>query len=137
MFEKSEKLPIKPSQDETQFLMECGYLCQDLGRSQEATDIFLGVSALRPDDPLPAASIGAVLLSTGQVDEAVDHLQKVLTAFPEDPLTMAHLGEAMVCRKEIEEAKTTFKKVLEKDSDGPAGDIARTYMEFVKELEKL
>ncbi|MBN2432364.1 MAG: tetratricopeptide repeat protein [Acidobacteria bacterium] len=135
MFAKKPKLAVRPTTEEIHFLMECGYLCQELGRGQAATDIFLGVSALCPDDPLPCSAIGTSLLAMGQVNEAAEHLQKVLAAFPDDPLTLAHLGEAYLCQKNTAEARRFFKQSLEKDSTGPGAEIARGYLELMRELE--
>jgi len=135
MFAKKPKLAVKPTTEEIHFLMECGYLCQELGRGQAAADIFLGVSALIPDDPLPCSAIGATLLATGQVDDAVEHLKKVQALFPDDSLTLAHLGEAYLCQKKTAEARRSFEQSLEKDSTGPGAEMARGYLELISELE--
>ena len=99
MFFNARKLTVKPTLDEVQFLMESGYLASDLGRHQQASDIFLGVAALLPDDPTPVAAIGGVLLAAGQINEAVDYLEKALKSFGGDPYLMAHLAEALLFRK--------------------------------------
>jgi predicted Zn-dependent protease len=136
MFAKKQKLAVKPTSEEIQFLMECGYLCQELGRGQAATDIFLGVSALCPDEPLPCTAIGTALLASGQVDEAVTHLEKVLTLFPDEPLVLTHLGEAYFCQKKTDEARKFLEQSLAKDKSGPTADLARGYLEMIGELDK-
>jgi tetratricopeptide (TPR) repeat protein len=136
MFAKKQKLAVKPTTEEIQFLMECGYLCQELGRGQAATDIFLGVSALCPDEPLPCTAIGSALMATGQAEEAAEHLQKVLEAFPDDPMTLATLGEAYFCQKKTDDARKCFELSLAKDKTGPAADMVRGYLELIGELDK-
>jgi tetratricopeptide (TPR) repeat protein len=136
MFFNARKLTVKPTLDEVQFLMESGYLATDLGRHQQASDIFLGVAALLPDDPAPVAAIGGVLLAAGQINEAVDYLEKALKSFGGDPYLMAHLAEALLFRKENARAKEYFLKVVEKSPQGPAATMARPYLQLIEELEK-
>lgn len=132
----AEKLNIRVTQDEIQFLMESGYLCRDSGRHQQAVDIFNGVAALLPGDPTPQAAIGSVLLASGQVDEAIRQLESALKSAPNDPFTMAHLGEAFLCKKETARAKDIFEQVLAKDPQGPGGMMAKSFLAFIAEANK-
>lgn len=136
MFDPNTRIPVRPKTEEIQFLMECGYLNMEMGRHQEANDIFLGVAALCPDDPTPAAAITSVLLASGQVDDANDHIRKVMQAFPGNPLVMAHLGEVHLCRKETAAARDLFEKAREKDPAGPAGSMATAYLALLEEMDK-
>lgn len=136
MFYNARKLSVKPTLDEVQFLMESGYLASDLGRHQQASDIFLGVAALLPDDPTPVAAIGGVLLAAGQINEAVDYLGKALKAFGDEPFLMAHLAEALLFKKENARAKEYFLKAVEKSPQGPAASMAKSYLQLIQELEK-
>jgi tetratricopeptide (TPR) repeat protein len=136
MFIDANKLSVKPTQEEIYFLMESGYLANEMGRHQQASDIFLGVAALLPDDPTPVAAVGGVLLSAGQIEEAVGHLEKALKAFDEDPFLMAHLAEALLFHKENERAKQYFQKSVEKAPQGPAAEMAKSYLRLIAELEK-
>jgi len=132
----ADKLNVRVTQDEIQFLMESGYLCRDSGRHQQAVDIFNGVAALLPGDPIPQAAIGSVLLASGQVDEAIRQLEGALKSFPEDPFTMAHLGEALLCKKETARAKDIFEKVMANDPQGPGGVMAKSFLNFIAEANK-
>lgn len=135
MSNEAKKLSVKPSQDELHFLLESGYLCRDLDRHQEAADIFQGAAALLPDDPLPVAALGGVLLASGQADAAVGCLEKGLADFPGDPFLKAHLAEALLCRKELPRAEELFHQAQAADPQGPAGQMARSYLEMIKELK--
>jgi tetratricopeptide (TPR) repeat protein len=136
MFFNARKLSVKPTLDEVQFLMESGYLASDLGRHQQASDIFLGVAALQPNDPTPVAAIGGVLLAAGQINEAVDYLEKALNSFGDEPYLMAHYAEALLFRKENARAKEYFLKAMGKSPQGPAATMARSYIQLIEELEK-
>ncbi len=135
MSNEAKKLSVKPSQDELHFLLESGYLCRDLGRHQEAADIFQGAAALLPEDPLPTAALGSVLLASGQVDDAVKCLEQGLANFPSSAFLQAHLAEALLCRKETVKAEGLFNQALAGDPQGPAGQMARSYLELIKELK--
>ena len=136
MIKDTHKPLGKPTDEEIQFLLESGYLCRDLGRHQEAVDIFLGIAALLPDNPLPDTSIGGVLLASGRVEEAREQLEKTLRQYPDDPFTLAHLGEVSLCRKEPEQTRTYFQRAAEKDPQGPGGQMARSYLELMREVDK-
>lgn len=136
MFSAKKRLSVKASQDEILFLMESGYLSRDLGRSQAASDIFLGVSALVPHEPLPLAAIGTVLVAEGRYDEAVRHLEKALAVFPDDPLIEAHLGEALLYLKENARARKLFERSIQAQPKGPGAEISQSYLSFLDAVEK-
>ena len=136
MFIKARKLNVKPGQDEIHFLMESGYLATDLGRHQQASDIFLGVAALLPDDPTPVAAVSGVLLAAGQIDEAVRHMEKAVKGFGDDPFLLAHLGEALLYKKDNAQARKMFQASVQKAPEGPAAEMSKSYLHLIEELDK-
>lgn len=128
-------LNVKPSSGELEFLLESGYLLKDLGRYAEARDVFLGVAALLPDQPLPQTALGSCLLAEGRVDEAFRHLQAVRERFPDDPMVMVQIAEVLIWKKDLAGAKTLLQQALEKDPRGPAAGAARSWLKAAGQLE--
>ncbi len=84
--------------------------------------------ALRPDNPAPHNSLGAVLLDKAQYEEAFAEFQKAIELAPELAWGHNNLGNALRRKGQLDEAIAKYRKAIElnPEIDGPHYNLAMT-----------
>lgn len=121
---------------ELSFLMECGYLCREAGRFDDARDIFTGVNALKPDSEIPTVAIGSVYFAEDRFEEAAECYRNALSQTPDSPFALVHLGEACLFMNREGEAAEHLRKAVEVDPKGDSGQLARMLLKLPGELQQ-
>lgn len=116
-------------QSEVALLLEAGYLYMELGKWKEAQEVFLGVAALVPHSEVPHMAMGNLYFAQGKFQQAHKAHKDGLKANPESALAQAHVGEALLFLKKYDEGLAELKKAISMDSEGLAGDFARSLLE--------
>lgn len=100
---------IEVPKAEVQLLLEAGQLLIELGKTQEAQEVFTGVAALLPTQEWPLICLGNLFFAMGRFDRALRFHQEALGRNPESLLAQAHIGEALIFLKRRDEAKTRLE----------------------------
>ncbi|HWR49880.1 MAG TPA: tetratricopeptide repeat protein [Bryobacteraceae bacterium] len=122
---------ISPSTEEVHFLMESGFLYRDLGKFDEARDVFNGVRAMLPSSEVPEVALGTVTFQRGDFDGAARHYNRAVHLNPRSAFAHAHLGELSIFKKDKDSAREHLKTAVELDPRGEFGKMARGLLEFV------
>lgn len=122
---------ITPSTDEVHFLMESGFLYRDLGKFNEAREVFSGVRAMLPSSDVPEVALGTVTFQSGDFETAERHYRRAVHLNPKSAFAHVHLGELAIFQKDREAARVHLKAAMELDPRGDTGRMARALLEFV------
>lgn len=110
------------SKQQAMLMLESGYLCMDLGKFDEARDIFQGAAALMPKSEVPQIALGTLEFNQRRYDKALQAFRAAQRVAPRAALPRAHAGEALLFLGKQGEAVKELKKAaeLEPKSDGAA-----------------
>lgn len=122
---------VSPTNEEVHFLMESGFLYRDLGKFDEACDVFNGVRAMLPSSEVPEVALGTVTFRRGDFEVAARHYRRAVHLNPRSAFAHAHLGELSIFQKDKEAARVHLKTAMELDPRGETGRMARALLEFV------
>jgi len=125
---------VNLSQDEITFLMECGHLCREAKRFEEAKNIFSGARALLPQSDVPEVALGTVHFAESNFDEAIKHYNRALKKNPKSAYAYVHLGEAYLFKTNKEKAREFLKKAVQLDLKGDLGKVARMLLELTEQI---
>jgi tetratricopeptide (TPR) repeat protein len=89
-----------------------GYMYQQTGRLDEATDRFMEARRIRPDDHAATVRLGQVYLGLNRLREAREHFESVVAIFP--ALAHSGLGEVALRERRFQEAIAHFRAALER-----------------------
>ena len=120
---------IELPQSEAALLLEAGYLYLEMGKPQDAADVFAGVAALLPHSDVPLVALGNLEFSQGRFQRALKHHQEALKVKPDSALAQAHVGEALLWLKKPEEGKTALDKAIAMDPTGAPAHFARALLD--------
>ncbi len=111
-----------------QQLMEIGYLAAGGGMTTEATTIFQGVEAVRPDSELPVIGHAVARLSAGRADEAITLLKSALEKTPGSEMAAAFLGLALKSAGMSQAAESLLQQVIASGKNAQAVDLAQSLL---------
>ncbi len=123
---------FKISDEEKNFLVESAFLLKELGKFEEAKNVFRGLISLFPESELPYAGYSQVLMAQQKVEEAESFLKNISGNFKNSELIRFHLGEALLLNGKSEEAREIFSKNFQ----GELKNGAKNYLELIKNLQK-
>jgi len=122
---------VDVSTDDVVFLMEAGYIYLNMGRFQEAREIFEGVIEMRPDSDVPRVALGNVYHAQGKFLDAGKVHRETLKDMPNSARAHAGLAECLIFQKKTDEALKELKKVMELEPDSDVSEYARTLIEAI------
>lgn len=128
---------VEVSRREAQLLLEAGYIYMELGKFQEADDVFQGVCSLLPKNDVPRIALGHLFMSQSRIDEAIQSYKNAIKLRPESATAHAFLGEAYLFKGKTELALPTLQKAQELDTspeeEGSARRLALSLLQAHKE----
>lgn len=113
---------VPTAKREAVMLLEAGYLWMDMGRYDNAKDVFTGAAALMPKSEVPQLALGTLEFVQGKHDKALQAFRAAQRLNPKSALPRAHCGEALFFLGKDKEAEKELKAALDLE---PAGDGAR------------
>jgi tetratricopeptide (TPR) repeat protein len=120
---------IEVPQAEASLLLETGYLYMEMGRAEEAEEVFEGVASLLPESDVPRVCLGNLHFSQGRFQRALKFHQEALKLRPESALAQAHVGEALLFLKRVDDGVAALKKAIEMEPEGPPAQFAKALLE--------
>ena len=112
-------------QQEARVLLEAGCFLMQLGKTVEAKDIFVGVSALFPQSEVPCIMLGNLYLSQAKSGLAIKEQKRALQRVPTSAAAQVYLGEALLFEKKTKEGAEALRKAIEMDPKGVAAKFAK------------
>ncbi|HSJ01066.1 MAG: tetratricopeptide repeat protein [Verrucomicrobium sp.] len=110
-------------------LMRIGYLAAWNNLYKEATTVFDGVQAVRPESEIPIIGTAAVAILEGKLEVAVKSLEGgALKLNPGSDLARAHLGCALRLQGRESDGTTLLKEVAESTNDPNARAMAENLL---------
>jgi tetratricopeptide (TPR) repeat protein len=120
---------IDVPQSEAALLLEAGYLYMELGKAQEAEDVFAGVASLLPESDVPRVALGNLHFSQGRFQRALKFHSEALKLRPDSAMAQAHVGEALLFLKKTGDALDALNKAIAMEPDGHAAVFAKALIE--------
>jgi len=117
------------SKDEVVVLLESGYVLMDMGRFDDARDVFNGAIALLPKSEVPHLALGTLEFAMGRHDKALQAYRRAQALAPKSGLPRAHAGEALLFLNKPAEAVRELKAAIETEPDGDGARLALTLLE--------
>ena len=120
---------VTAPRDEGVMLLESGWLLMDLGRFDEARDVFTGAAALLPKSAVPHLAMGTLEFAQGRHDKALQAYRKAQAINPKSGLPRAHAGEALLFLGKVKEAEKELNAAIELDPRGDGAKLAKALLE--------
>lgn len=120
---------VPVSKQEVVLLLESGYLLMDMGRFDEAREVFGGAAALLPKSEVPHLALGTLEFAQGRHDKALQAYRKAQQLAPKSALPRAHAGEALLFLNKPAEALKELKAAIDIDPDGDGARLARALLD--------
>ena len=116
-------------QAEARVLLEAGCFLMQLGKTQEAKDIFVGASALFSQSDVPCIMLGNLYLSQAKSGLAIKEHKRALQRVPTSATALVYLGEALLFEKKTKEGSEALHKAIEMDPKGVAAQFAKELLQ--------
>lgn len=97
-----------------------GQTLENLGRTNEAYNLYLQSVRIEPDFPLGQFNLGMILLEEGKPDDAFPHLKTAAQFMPNDPRVQYDFGLFLSQQGQPAEAVNHFNIALKIQPDSPA-----------------
>lgn len=120
---------VPVSKQEVVVLLEAGYVLMDMGKWDEAREVFAGAAALLPKSEVPQLALGTLEFAQGRHDKALQAYRKAQSLNPKSALPRAHAGEALLFLGKENEAARELKAALDLEPDGDGGRLAQALLE--------
>ena len=127
---------LRASREERGFLMQAGMAYCEARQFQEARDVFHGLAALDPKEPLAEIGLGSVCFGEGRFGEATAHYRAALKLSPSNAYAFALLGEAQVFQENYVAARTSLRRAQQLDGNGRYGTLANNLLKLVDCLQE-
>jgi tetratricopeptide (TPR) repeat protein len=120
---------VPVSKQEMMILLEAGYVFMDIGKFDEAREVFTGAVALLPRSEVPHLALGTLEFALGRHAKALQEYRKAQQLAPKSSLPRAHAGEALLFLQKSAEAVRELKAAIEIDPDSDGARLARALLE--------
>jgi tetratricopeptide (TPR) repeat protein len=120
---------VPVSKQEVVLLLESGYVLMDMGKWDEAREVFNGAIALLPKSEVPHLALGTLEFARGRHDKALQEYRKAQQLAPKSALPRAHAGEALLFLNKPAEAVRELNLALDLEPDGDGAKLARALLE--------
>ena len=120
---------VPVSRDEVVILLEAGYVLMDMGRYDDARDVFSGAITLLPKSEVPHLAFGTLEFALGRHEKALQAYRKAQALAPKSALPRAHAGEALLFLHKAAEAKRELKAAIDVEPDGDGARLAQALLE--------
>lgn len=124
------------SREERAFLLQAGTVYCEARRFDEARDVFLGLAALDPKEPLAEIGLGSVCFGEGRFSEAAAHYRSALKLSPSNAYAFALLGEAQIFQRNFAAAHISLRRAQQLDRNGCYGALAGNLLKLVDCLKE-
>jgi hypothetical protein len=104
---------------DVQLLSKRGAALKDLGRVDEAIDVYRQVVQSRPNDSLGHGNLGLASKEAGRLDEAIASFERAVSLDPRIASHHAHLGLAQSERGRQDNALASLRRAVELDPEAP------------------
>lgn len=119
-----------PKNDLT-LMLEAGYIYMGMRRFSEAKQIFEGLVALSPKHEIPRVALANSFFAQEKYLQAIRVLKDARKINTDSAFVHAHLGEAYLFYGKKEEATESLNKAVELDSQGNAGQFAKSLLDLI------
>lgn len=114
---------------QARLLLEAGYVSMDLGKFDEARELFTGLAALMPKTEAAQLALGTLELVQGRHDKALQAFRAAQKVAPGSALPRAHCGEALLFMGKVNEAVKELKAALDLEPEGDGAKLAAALLE--------
>lgn len=122
------ELMLRQAPNDLAALNNLAWLLRDSDRTR-AEKLALQASAIAPDNPAVADTLGMILVGSGRAAEAVDLLARAAAAAPQDRTLQFHHALALARSKRAAEAREILRKLLGDNMEFAGRAEARRLME--------
>jgi tetratricopeptide (TPR) repeat protein len=119
---------VQVSKQEVVVLLESGYVLMDMGKWDEAREVFAGAAALLPKSEVPHLALGTLEFAQGRHDKALQEYRKAQQINPKSGLPRAHAGEALLFMGKVNEASRELKAAIDVEPDGDGARLAQALL---------
>ena len=120
---------VPVSREEAIVLLESGWVLMDMGKFDEAREVFAGAAALLPKSEVPHLALGTLEFAQGKHDKALQEYRKAQQLAPKSGLPRAHAGEALLFLNKPAEAVKELKAALDLEPEGDGAKLAKALLE--------
>ena len=121
------------SKKEAQVVLEAGYLYLEMGKPEQAEEVFQGAIALLPRSDVPRMALGQVYFSQGRSEEAVAQYEEAVKLKPDSAAARAFLGEALLFSGNSDAALNALDKAIELDEEEGSAALMAKHLKEVHE----
>ncbi len=109
-------------------------MLRDLMRYDDASLVFQGVAALRPDLELPPLALASVLIRQGELVRAQELCETVLARQPDSLYARVQRGEILLYRGFRDEGEEVLRSVVADGGDSPHAVTAQALLDTMAAL---
>lgn len=120
---------IDVPQKQVTLLLESGYLYMELGKVDEAEEVFTGVAAMIPHSEVPHIALGHLYFAQGHFNPALKANQKAVELNPNSAAAHAAVGEIFFFLNQSEKAVGHLDKAIALEPESPAAAFAKALRE--------
>ena len=126
--------------EQLSFLGEAAYLWMYLQDYEKAGQVFDGLTAIAPNDPVGYLGLAEVYLRQGKHKEADRAANKAVRSKNVSRRTMAYayvvLGQALAGQEKLKEAERAWKKAIGLDANAEEAAAARSWIETARSVRQ-
>ncbi len=120
---------VPVAQKDVVLLLEVGYLYMELGKNDEAKEVFEGITALVPHSEVPHMALGHLYFAMGRFNPALKCHQTAAGLNPQSAAAHASVGETLFFLRKPDEGMIHLDKAIAADPDGSGGEFAKALKE--------
>lgn len=120
---------VKLSDEELRLILEGGFLLRELGKFEEAAEIFRGAAELIPESEVALVGLGTVEFQQRNFAEAHAAYQRALQIKPNSLYARVHRAEAWLFERQREQAEQELNEIIAADPDSPHSRTAQALLD--------
>lgn len=120
---------VKASDEELRVILEIGFLLREMGKFDEAEQIFRGATELIPDSDVPYVGLGTVEFQQRNFANAHSAYNRALEIKPESIYARVHRAEAWLFEGERTRAEQELNEIIQNNPDSPHSRTASALLE--------
>lgn len=117
------------SRDLARIILEAGYLYLDMGKHEQAREVFAGAAVLMPKSEVPQLALGTLEFSQGRNEKALQAFRAAQRLAPQSSLPRAHAAEALLFLGKSGEAMKEIKAAVDLDPESDGARFAQALLE--------
>ncbi|MBC7798738.1 MAG: tetratricopeptide repeat protein [Pyrinomonadaceae bacterium] len=125
---------INPTDDELRLTLEIGFLLRELGKFEEAAQIFRGASKLIPESDVPLVGLGTVEFQQRNFEAAHEAYEQALKIKPDSLYAKVHRAETRLFEGKRDQAENELREIIAANPESPHSRTAQALIDLADSI---